>query len=180
MVDGLQLTETEVIADGEAGEVGEVGVPLGATRTVAVPVTLGCCALVAVTVTVPAVVGAVNTPAAEMEPALADQVTAELYDPEPCTEALHCAVPPPETDEGLQITETAVIAGLCDAGVASGVLPPQPAAKTATAHAVATHRKICIRICLKRIHPRGGVNPMLPDSPQPPRTRGIAEGLIGC
>jgi hypothetical protein len=143
-VDGLQLTETEVMLDGEVGEVGDVGVPVEATRTVAVPVTLGCSVLVAVTVTVPAVLGAVNTPAAEMEPELADQVTAELYDPVPCTEAVHCAAPPAETDEGLQVTETELIAGLCDAGVASGVLPPQPATKTATVQAATAGRKICL------------------------------------
>jgi hypothetical protein len=45
---------------------------------VAVPDLLGSCVLTAVTVTVPAEAGAVNTPLAVTAPLLADQVTAEL------------------------------------------------------------------------------------------------------
>jgi hypothetical protein len=67
-VDGLQVTCTEVI-------VGEGG---GCTVTDAVPDLVGSCMLVAVTVTVPAVAGAVRMPLALTVPALADHVTAEL------------------------------------------------------------------------------------------------------
>lgn len=68
-VDGLQLTETDVIDDGGVG---------AETETTVEKLMLGCWVLVAVTVTFPGAIGAVNTPAGEMEPALADQLTAEL------------------------------------------------------------------------------------------------------
>lgn len=124
--DGLQFTDTEVIEDGI------VGVPVDATSTIAEPVRLGCCVLAAVTVTLPPAAGAVSTPVAEMEPALADQVTAELYDPVPCTAAVHCAVPLLATEEGLQVTEIAVTVALCADDEAISVLPPQPANGIAT------------------------------------------------
>jgi hypothetical protein len=76
--------------------------------TVALPDFVLSWVLVAVMVTFPAIAGAVRTPAAVMEPALVDQVTAELYDPVPCTVAVHCVVAPALTVEGLQLTETEV------------------------------------------------------------------------
>jgi hypothetical protein len=48
------------------------------TVTDAVPDFVGSCLLVAVTVTAPAVAGAVSNPLVFMAPLLADQVTAEL------------------------------------------------------------------------------------------------------
>ena len=64
----MQVTCTELI-------VGEGG---GCTMTDAVPDFVGSCVLVAVTVTVPAVAGAVRMPPALTVPPLADHVTAEL------------------------------------------------------------------------------------------------------
>ena len=61
---GLQETETEVMVGGGA-----------VTVTVALPVMLVFWTDVAVTVTVPAVAGAVNIPEELIVPALADQVT---------------------------------------------------------------------------------------------------------
>jgi hypothetical protein len=66
-VAGLQVTETDVIVDGDA-----------CTVTAALPDLVASCMLVAVTVTLPAEAGAVNTPLELTVPALADQVTAEL------------------------------------------------------------------------------------------------------
>jgi hypothetical protein len=66
-VAGLQATETDVIDDEDA-----------CTVTVAVPDLVVSCMLVAVTVTLPAEVGAVKTPLEFTVPAVADQVTAEL------------------------------------------------------------------------------------------------------
>jgi hypothetical protein len=67
MVDGLQVTATEVIARG-----------VDCTVTDAVPDFVASWVLVAVTVTVPAVADAVKSPLALMVPPLADHVTAEL------------------------------------------------------------------------------------------------------
>jgi hypothetical protein len=67
-VDGLQATWTEVIVE-EGG---------GCTVTDAVPDFVGSCVLVAVTVRVPAVGGAVRMPLALTVPLLADHVTVEL------------------------------------------------------------------------------------------------------
>lgn len=64
---GVHVTATEVMVDAEA-----------CTVTEAVPDLLASSLLVAVTVTVPADAGAVNTPLEEMAPPLADHVTAEL------------------------------------------------------------------------------------------------------
>ena len=81
---GVQLAETEVIEDGEEGaEGGAIVLPEEATATTVEPVRRGCWVLVAITVTVPAVAGVVSTPFGEMEPALADQATAELKLPVP-------------------------------------------------------------------------------------------------
>jgi hypothetical protein len=65
---GLQATETDVI--GDDGD--------DCTVTAVVPEITGSWVLVAVTVTLPAEAGAVNTPLAFTVPALADQATAEL------------------------------------------------------------------------------------------------------
>lgn len=62
---------------------------------------------VAVTVTMPAVAGAVKRPAPVMMPAVADQVTAESAAPLLWIVALHCDVPPVATVEGLHTTESA-------------------------------------------------------------------------
>ena len=79
-----------------AGVTAEMETTTGAvTVTVAVEVLVGSAAAVAVMVTVPAVAGAVNSPDAEIVPALADQLTAVLVVPE--TVALNCCVPPVRT-----------------------------------------------------------------------------------
>jgi len=101
-VEGLQLTETEEI-------VGEV--VCVATVIVAIPALLPSCVLVAVTVTDPVVLGAVNNPPLLIVPPLAVHVTAELKLPVPCTVALHCEVAPGEIVEGLHATETEEIVG---------------------------------------------------------------------
>lgn len=62
--------------------------------------------LVAVTVTVPAELGAVKSPLALIVPALADQFTAELKAPDPWTVALHCEVAFSASDDGVQVTVT--------------------------------------------------------------------------
>jgi hypothetical protein len=66
-VDGLQVTETDVIVD-----------RVDCTMMAAVPDFVVSWVLVAVTVTVPAEAGAVKSPAALMAPPLADHVTTEL------------------------------------------------------------------------------------------------------
>ena len=63
---------------------------------------------VAVIVTVPATVG-VNTPEAVIVPSDAAQVTAELYEPVPCTVAVQVDVCVVRMDAGEQPTETEVI-----------------------------------------------------------------------
>ena len=63
---------------------------------------------VAVTITVPATVG-VNTPEGVIVPFDAAQVTAELYDPVPCTVAVQVDVCVVRMDAGEQPTETEVI-----------------------------------------------------------------------
>lgn len=111
IVDGLHITATEVIVEA-----------LDCTVTVAVPDLVVSWMLVAVTVTLPAVAGAVKTPLALIVPALADHVTAELKLPVPCTAALHWEVALVATAEGLHVTVTDEILGVaCDE-----VLPPPP------------------------------------------------------
>ena len=63
---------------------------------------------VAVTITVPAIVG-VNTPEDVIVPSDAAQVTAELYEPVPCTVAEHVDVWVLRIEAGEQVTETEVI-----------------------------------------------------------------------
>jgi hypothetical protein len=65
--EGSHATWTEVIVEGDAW-----------TVAVALPDFVVSCTLVAVTVIVPAVAGAVKSPLELMEPPVADQVTAEL------------------------------------------------------------------------------------------------------
>ena len=66
------------------------------------------CVDVAVTFTVPATVGA-KTPDDVIAPFVAPQVTAELYDPVPCTVAVQVDVWVVRIDAGEQSTETEVI-----------------------------------------------------------------------
>lgn len=91
------------------------------TVTVADAFLLESLALAAVTVTLPLVPGAVNIPEEEIEPALADHVTAELLIP--LTVAVNCCVPPGATValEGLTVTDAGVLGG-----VEVPLLPPQP------------------------------------------------------
>lgn len=100
IVDGVQATPTEEI-------VGAADF----TVTVAVPDLVVSCVLVAVTVTDPAELGAVNNPLPLIVPPLAVHFTAELKLPVPCTVALHCDVALGATVEGLQLTDTEDIAG---------------------------------------------------------------------
>jgi hypothetical protein len=78
IVDGLQATPTEEIVGAAAF-----------TAIVAVPVLLVSSVLVAVTVTDPAELGAVNNPLPLIVPPLAVHVTVELKLPVPCTVAVH-------------------------------------------------------------------------------------------
>jgi hypothetical protein len=94
-VEGLQETETYVTADEGACTVKD-----------AVPEWVVSSALVAVTVTPPAIDGAVKRPVGLMVPVLADQLTAELYVPVPSTSAAHRDVAPAATVEGLHDAET--------------------------------------------------------------------------
>jgi len=84
---------------------------IGLTVTDAVPDFVASCVDVAVTVTVVGeeTMGAVRTPDAEIEPAVALQVTDELKLPVPVTVAEHWLVLPDETVDGKQLTLTAVI-----------------------------------------------------------------------
>lgn len=77
--------------------------------TIALPVFVASCRLVAVIVTAPAIAGAVKLPLALMLPSLADHVTPGLKLPVPCTVAAHCDVPLAAlTVVGLQVIETEV------------------------------------------------------------------------
>jgi hypothetical protein len=101
-VEGLQLTDTEEIVG---------GVVCVATLIVAVPDLLVSCVLVAVTVTDPVELGAVNNPLPLIVPPLAVHVTAELKLPVPCTVALHCDIALGAIVEGLHATDTEEIDG---------------------------------------------------------------------
>jgi hypothetical protein len=83
----------------------EVGLP---TSIVAVPDFEVSCVEVAVMVAVPVPAG-VNTPEVVIAPSDAAQVTAELYDPVPCTVAVQVDVCVVRMDAGEQPTETEVI-----------------------------------------------------------------------
>jgi hypothetical protein len=82
----------------------EVGLP---TSIVAVPDFEVSCVEVAVMVAVPVPAG-VNTPEVVIAPSDAAQVTAELYDPVPCTVAVQVDVCVVRMDAGEQPTETEV------------------------------------------------------------------------
>ena len=99
---------------------------VGFTVMVAVPVLLESCEEVAVMVTckVAFVPGAVNTPDELIEPALADQLTAELKLPVPLTEAVHWLVWFGCNVVGLQDTVTDVM--LEDPPPPPLLLPPPP------------------------------------------------------
>jgi len=83
----------------------EVGLP---TSIVAVPDFEVSCVEVAVMVAVPVPAG-VNTPEVVIAPSDAAQVTAELYDPVPCTVAVQIDVCVVRMGAGEQPTETEVI-----------------------------------------------------------------------
>jgi hypothetical protein len=83
----------------------EVGLP---TSIVAVPDFEVSCVEVAVMVAVPVPAG-VNTPEDVIVPSDAAQVTAELYEPVPCTVAVQVDVCVVRMDAGEQPTETEVI-----------------------------------------------------------------------
>lgn len=91
------------------------GVPVIASAGVTVSVVaadlVGSCVLVAVTVTVVPVAGAVSRPAGVIVPAEADQVTAELKLFVPVTEEAQFVVPLAVTVVAWQATETPVIVG---------------------------------------------------------------------
>jgi hypothetical protein len=86
------------------------------TVTVAEADLVESAALVAVTVMLPALPGAVNRPDVEMEPPLADQVTAVLL--EPVTVAVNCCVPPVASEAEPGLTETATAWGAVTVTVA--------------------------------------------------------------
>jgi len=96
----------------------------GLTVTIVLPDLLVSWADVAVTVTVPAVAGAVNIPEELIVPVLADHVTDELKLPVPETVAVHCKVCPVCTEVEIQETETEVMVGA--AGVEAVLEPPPP------------------------------------------------------
>lgn len=77
------------------------------------------CTLVAVTVTLLPVAGAVRTPAGVMLPADAVHVTPEEYAPVPVTAALHVMLPPAKTPPMGHVAFTAVTVG---AGVTDTVV----------------------------------------------------------
>ena len=111
MVEGLQDAATEVIV-----------VEADCTVTGAIPDFVVSCVLVAVTVTVPAVAGAVKSPLVPMVPPLADHFTAELKFPVPPTEALHCDVAFVATEEGTHAADTETI----DDEIGEAWPPPPP------------------------------------------------------
>ena len=73
-----------------------------------VPDFVGSCDEVAVITAVPKFDG-VNTPEDVMVPSVAPHVTAELYDPAPCTVAVQLDVCVVRIAGGVQITDTEVI-----------------------------------------------------------------------
>ena len=96
---GEQVTETDVI-EGDT-----------VTVTGADPDLVESCVEVTVMVAVPVAVG-VKTPDELMVPPVADQVTAELNAPVPCTVAVQVDVCVVRMDAGEQSTETEVMAGV--------------------------------------------------------------------
>ena len=91
---------------------------------------------VAVIVTVPSTVG-VNTPEDVIVPSDAAQVTAELYDPVPCTVAVQVDVCVVRMDAGEQTTVTDVIVG-----VAGVVLPPPPPPQAVSRREIESARSV--------------------------------------
>lgn len=95
------------------GETGVMFTALTAAAEAALIVTLPdpdlepSATLVAVTVAVPEVAGAVYSPVELIVPADAFQLT-DLFDALPCTVAVNCAVPPVVTEELAGVTETEV------------------------------------------------------------------------
>ena len=97
---------------------------------------------VAVTITVPAIVG-VNTPEDVIVPSDAVQVTAELYDPVPCTVAAQLDVCVVRMDAGEQTTATDVIVGV----LPPPLLPPEPPPQPDTSKAIETGNVKAILLC---------------------------------
>jgi hypothetical protein len=60
-----------------------------------------------------------------MVPMSAVHITSGLYVPDPVTTALHCAAPPVEMLDGVQVTLTAAIVDVWELG--RKLAPPQPA-----------------------------------------------------
>ena len=114
IVDGLQVTVTEVIVGG-----------VDCTVTIAVPNFVVSWVLVAVTIAVPGKAGAVKIPLALMLPPLSDHVTPELKPPVPRTDALHCEVAFIATAEGVQAAETEEIEDDIGDDCVRLVTPPQ-------------------------------------------------------
>jgi hypothetical protein len=142
IVDGLQMTPTEVIAGGG----------VDCTVTDAVPDFVVSCVLVAFTVTVPATAGAVKAPFALIPPAPADQVTAELKLPVPCTVAVHCDVACAAIAAGTQVTATEVMEGDIEAGGFELAPPPPPQAviEKRIAHSTKAYSsQVCVIFFLK-------------------------------
>ena len=109
-----------VVADVEAGEtVTEVTVGVGGatvTVTLADPDLVVSATLVAVTVSVPAFVGAVYAPDGVIVPSTAFHVTA-LFEAVPCTLAAKDSVPPTIEEATAGVTVTEVTAGPAGAGL---------------------------------------------------------------
>jgi hypothetical protein len=103
-----------------------VGGGFDCTVTDAVPDLVVSCVLVAVTVTVAAEAGAVNSPPALMvPPPVTDHVTAELKPPVPWTVAVHCEVALTVTVDGVQRGETEETVEAVVCGCAGLALSPQ-------------------------------------------------------
>jgi positive regulator of sigma E activity len=100
----------------DAPEVGLDGVCGAVTVTVAEADLLESALLVAITVSVPALLGAVYAPEELMVPSAADQVT-DLLEAVPWTVALNWAVPPVLTDVEAGETATEVTTGVTGAAV---------------------------------------------------------------
>ncbi len=109
-----------------AAQLTEIAVIVGSTAIVADADLVESCILVAVTVTDVPVEGAVSTPAGEMAPAEARQVTAVEMLPVPCTDALQGAEVPAATFGVAQETEMLVTVAAGEVVTVSGSEPLWP------------------------------------------------------
>lgn len=112
-----------MVEDGGGG--GEGLDRLDCTVIIAVPDFELSCILVAVTVTAPGEVGAVNNPLDAIVPELVDHVTAELKLPVPCTDAVHCDVAPGAMVLDAQLTATEEMPAVCAENCVPALPPPQ-------------------------------------------------------